>query len=155
MFLTDPTVLFAVGVICGPLALINYPKPQMETSAEYLTHPPIAASVLFWLCIELCFPTQSKVSHISHWYLINGIFFHALLDPICGLFQYGHNMSKQYGILDKRYIMPFDHEGMIVNLVSLLELFVMAPICLYIYYGYYKYAKNKHKNKKGLLLIYS
>ena len=48
-------------------------------------------------------------------------------------------MSIEYAKLDKRYILPFDNEGLIVNLVSLLELMFMAPICLYIYYGYYKY----------------
>ena len=163
MFVTDPSVLFAIGVIFAPLGLVNYPEPQIEISKQYLCNPAIISCVILWLLIEIFFSVKPKVSIRAHWYLMNGIFFHVLLDPLSGLFQCVDLMSKQYGILDKRYILPFDHEGLIVNLVSLLELILMAPICLYIYYGYYKYfGKNKNKNKKnggykkkGLLLIYS
>ena len=162
MFVTDPSVLFALSIIAAPLGLVNYPELQIEASKQYLMNPAIIGCTILWLAIEILYSVKSKKSIIAHWYLIDGIFFHFLLDPLSGLFQLTDLMSKQYGKLDKRYILPFDDEGLIVNLVSLLELFVMAPICLYIYYGYYKYfGRKKNQNitntkaKRGILLIYS
>lgn len=162
MFLTDPSVLFALSVIVAPLGLVNYPQPQIDASKQYLMNPAIIGCTALWLIIEILFSIKSKKSVIAHWYLINGIFFHLLLDPLSGLFQMTDLMSIQYGKLDERYIKPFDNEGLIVNLVSLLELVLMAPICLYIYYGYYKYFGRKNKKnvtntntKRGILLIYS
>ena len=162
MFLTDPSVLFALSVIIAPLGLVNYPQLQIDASIKYLMNPAIIGCTVLWLAIEIFCSIKSKKSVIAHWYLMNGIFFHLLLDPLSGLFQITDLMSTQYGKLDKRYILPFDDEGLIVNLVSLLELIFMAPICLYIYYGYYKYFGRKNKKnitntnaKRGILLIYS
>ena len=144
MMLTDPSVLFALNVIIAPLLIVNYPQTQLDLSKEYLTHPPIVITVILWLLIEIiaAVSSKSKTSITARWYLINAIFFHGLLDPICGIFQAGGLMSQQYAILDKRYTLPFDHEGLIVHLVSLLELVLMAPICLLIYYGYHQNYKN-------------
>ena len=96
---------------------------------------------------------------IAHWYLMTGIFFHILLDGLSGLLQINGLMSQQYARLDKRYVLPFQHEGLVVHLVSILEMLIMAPLCLSIYIGYYQYsnksAMNKQDKKKGLLWVHS
>ena len=54
--------------------------------------------------------------------------------------------------MDPRYGMPFEHEGMVVTLTSFLEIGVMGPLCLCIYYGYWKYWDPV--NRRRLLWLY-
>ena len=95
-FLFDPSVLFALSVILAPLALVNYPEQQIEITKEYISSPVIMVCVVIWLIIEIFFPVKSQKCSIAHWYLMNGIFFHILLDGLSGLLQIKGLMPQPY-----------------------------------------------------------
>lgn len=73
---------------------------------------------------------------IARWYLVNGLFFHTLCDSIAGTHQQWSLMSEAYKELDARFYEPTSAEGMLASLVTQLEMFVMTPLCLLVYYGY-------------------
>jgi hypothetical protein len=65
----------------------------------------------------------------AQWYLMNGVFIHFLMDGL-SVFHGVPALHDQYYLLDSRY-----KGDATLDVLSMFELFVMAPLCLILYHG--------------------
>eukprot|EP01084_Bolivina_argentea_P271149 461248_1 len=72
----------------------------------------------------------------SRWYLMNGLIYHSLMDPISGFWQNWSLMTKQYSYLDTRFANPYEIGAESATLTVWLEAAVMCPLCILIFIGY-------------------
>lgn len=175
-FLLDPTVVFTILVILVPIGFELQPEPKIDLIKTYLLHPPflICCALIIILEIGALFsPTVKKESPAkrrngtykqnktvsrnllssgdymaSRWYLMNGLIYHSLMDPICGFMQNWSLMTKQYSYLDTRFAHPYNVGSEAATLTVWLEGAVMCPLCVIIFIGY-RYILPRYRNKNG------
>jgi len=68
---------------------------------------------------------------VSQWFLFNGTIIHILLDGLVGMVGRVPFLHSKYCELDKRYCIREES----VMVISALELVVMGPLCLFLYYA--------------------
>eukprot|EP00755_Sulcionema_specki_P012690 Sspe_Gene.52066::Locus_28861_Transcript_1_1_Confidence_1.000_Length_1240::g.52066::m.52066/K01824/EBP; cholestenol Delta-isomerase len=147
---TDPTFVFALSCLvtpavigCTSLHKLSALSPDhCPTLDEAFT--PISCAFFGGLAlfILIC-PGSSNLSprdrRVANWYLYNGLIIKTLMDTISGSLQSYPLMTPQYNIVDPRYSRPLsDTTSLPVHLTSALEITVMAPLCLAVYWCYHK-----------------
>ena len=87
---------------------------------------------------------NAKVSRveriIAYWYLWNGVWIHLFLDVGIGYFKRLPSLTASFAILDKRY----DIMDPIVQTAIFIELFLQAPGCLFLCYGFFTKQRWRH-----------
>ena len=174
-FLLDPTVVFTILVVLIPIGFELQPEPKIDLIKTYLLHPPFLICCALIIILEagaLLSPTVKKglpparvkngkykqnkpVRYrnilspgeymVSRWYLMNGLIYHSLMDPICGFMQNWSLMTKQYSYLDSRFAHPYQVGSEAATLTVWLEGAVMCPLCVIIFIGY-RYILPRYRN---------
>ena len=90
------------------------------------------------------FGKQARVSWIErivgYWYLWNGVWIHLFLDVGMGYFRRVPSLSISYALLDKR----FDPVDPLIQTALFVELFLQAPGCLCLCYGFFTRQRWRH-----------
>eukprot|EP00744_Colponema_vietnamica_P009242 GILI01013163.1.p1 GENE.GILI01013163.1~~GILI01013163.1.p1 ORF type:complete len:195 (+),score=39.51 GILI01013163.1:46-630(+) len=82
-----------------------------------------------WPSKQPSLPFSQKL--LAGWFIFNGVLIHIFLDGLVGACQNVPYLFELYSHLDKRY--PLRDPS--VMMISYTELFVMGPLCLFVYYG--------------------
>eukprot|EP01005_Ploeotia_sp_CARIB1_P001486 NODE_410_length_863_cov_412.972826_g401_i0.p1 GENE.NODE_410_length_863_cov_412.972826_g401_i0~~NODE_410_length_863_cov_412.972826_g401_i0.p1 ORF type:complete len:254 (-),score=33.63 NODE_410_length_863_cov_412.972826_g401_i0:101-802(-) len=143
MQLLDPTTLFVLGCLLTP-AVLNY--NDTDALKEYFTDPHLLLCTLLTLllifithCTGKTVKLSARDKRAATWFLLNGTYIHILMDGLVGAYHKLPLMDKSYLIVDKRFTRGWsDERGTSIVMISLIELFVMGPLCCLVYYGYYK-----------------
>ena len=152
-FLLDPSVLFTMIVVLLPIILeLNSPN-LIELIQSYLLAPPFLICFTLILILEFKAPSTSQLTRseyrVSRWYLMNGLIYHSLMDPITGFMQNWSLMTKQYNYLDQRFAAPFDVGAETATLTVWMEGAMMCPGCIFLFIGYrYMLPKMRDKSDK-------
>lgn len=77
---------------------------------------------------------------IAFWYLWNGVWIHLFLDVGVGYFKRVPSLTASYALLDKRY----DLMDPTVQTAIFVELFLQAPGCLFLCYGFFTQKRWRH-----------
>ena len=77
---------------------------------------------------------------IAYWYLWNGVWIHLFLDVGIGYFKRVPSLTASYALLDKRY----DVMDSTVQTAIFVELFLQAPGCLCLCYGFFTRKQWRH-----------
>eukprot|EP01065_Artemidia_motanka_P015669 TRINITY_DN1940_c0_g1_i2.p1 TRINITY_DN1940_c0_g1~~TRINITY_DN1940_c0_g1_i2.p1 ORF type:complete len:267 (+),score=117.84 TRINITY_DN1940_c0_g1_i2:78-803(+) len=151
-FLLDPSWVFGLACVltpplmaCSPLIEFSQIAPRGCDPAAYFVHPlPIVSAIL---CIAFAMYCQSgktaklngSDTRAANWYLVNAFIFKSIMDTCSGTLQSWGMMTQQYNMLEPRYQYPVSrHESIPVHLTSMLEMFVMVPLCLLTYRAMHK-----------------
>eukprot|EP00483_Globobulimina_turgida_P007107 UN07121 len=155
-FLLDPTVLFSIVVVFIPVAFeVNNPN-FVEVIKPYLLYPPFLICWALIILLEigsLLLPQKTHVSRrkkvktttyilsnaeymASRWYLLNGLMYHLLMDPVTGFWQNWSLMTKHYNFTDERFSNPYKVGAEAATLTVWLEGAVMCPLCVLLFIGY-------------------
>jgi cholestenol delta-isomerase len=69
---------------------------------------------------------------VAAWYLFNGVIIHIFLDGLVGFAGFVPYLREKYWALDQRY----QHKESSVMMISLVELFIMGPLCVLLFHAY-------------------
>jgi hypothetical protein len=133
----DPATIFIAIILALPALLAD----NWSSCISYFLDPWMITT--FGLLFAVVHVTKSKLppqqlsvrdQRIASWYLVNGIFIQFLMDGLVGGLQQVPVLRTQYEKLDARYR---NHDPTVM-IISLIELFIMSPLCLVVYYGYHR-----------------
>eukprot|EP00940_MAST-03C_sp_MAST-3C-sp2_P000498 g498.t1 len=136
-FLSDPSVLFLAACVVAPLFLemIDGTLTLSVLKAYLYCGVPVGACLVGVLMIFTQNAPREAYTPCAMWYLVNGVGFKSAMDTFSGSLQSWSLMTKQYNALEARYAMPLSNfESLPVHLTSLLEISVMTPMCLWVFY---------------------
>lgn len=124
-YFCDPYMLLAVG-LSGAVYYVVHVNPGKKANA-----PATLTAFEQWR---------------ARWYLLNGLIIHGYLDGLIGAFRVNKLLTQQYNIVDKRFgAAPTSGEGSALFMVSSLELFLYAPLCVWLYVAFYRKAAYRSK----------
>jgi len=145
--LFDPTVLFTLGClsVAPCLAYLDRSERAVPEIIAYLRDPALLAGfvvLLMTLFLSGNWPTTMSNSdgRIALWYLMNGAFIHITMDGLTGGWHYLHLLNVHYGRLDRRFL----EDESVSWMITQIELFVMAPLCLLTYRAIVKHSNLRH-----------
>jgi len=140
-FAVDPTSAFALLVLAIMIGRAAAAGDYASLKAFVMNAAVIFTVILTYLIYYIGEDEQhgrpvAKLSRscrwTAMWYLLNGCFFHLLLDGFTGTFQMVPFILTQYNQLDRRFS-PSNPTHTVPWTVGLIEMFVMAPLCFYCY----------------------
>eukprot|EP01006_Ploeotia_vitrea_P020767 TRINITY_DN53069_c0_g2_i1.p1 TRINITY_DN53069_c0_g2~~TRINITY_DN53069_c0_g2_i1.p1 ORF type:complete len:237 (+),score=18.10 TRINITY_DN53069_c0_g2_i1:23-733(+) len=134
-------IYFIFSCVLAPIGL-NIQDP--DAIKQYLTDEWLLGSTGVLIVVLLfCTFTANKMpltnaeSAKAWWWLLNGVYIHGMMDGLAGACGKIPIMVSQYHKVDKRYSYGCTTEGGApVCVLSLTELFLMAPLSVAIYAGY-------------------
>eukprot|EP01096_Ripella_sp_DP13-Kostka_P006319 TRINITY_DN2265_c0_g1_i1.p1 TRINITY_DN2265_c0_g1~~TRINITY_DN2265_c0_g1_i1.p1 ORF type:complete len:257 (-),score=145.04 TRINITY_DN2265_c0_g1_i1:39-758(-) len=142
--LIDPTVLFVVGCLSVAPALeyVRNPAGFEKELTEYLLDPALIAGVvaLFFGILIGGFWTKKTSVHSALWFLFNGAIIHITMDGLTGGYHFLKLLDNHYTKLDQR----FRDDETTSWLITQVELFIMAPLCLLTYRAIVKASSWKY-----------
>eukprot|EP01104_Vermistella_antarctica_P018736 TRINITY_DN7059_c0_g1_i1.p1 TRINITY_DN7059_c0_g1~~TRINITY_DN7059_c0_g1_i1.p1 ORF type:complete len:320 (+),score=97.90 TRINITY_DN7059_c0_g1_i1:137-1096(+) len=133
-FLFDPTGLFTIGcLLVGPiLAYMEDPTTAFPKILNYFKDPAMLAgyiafgATLFFVGKWKKSLSQGEV-RTALWFLFNGAFIHITMDGLTGGHHFLDLLNNHYIQLDKRFL----EDEATSWLITQIELFIEAPLCLY------------------------
>jgi EXPERA (EXPanded EBP superfamily) len=132
----DPTVLFTLGCLAvGPaLAYVDDPTTFAPKFVDYVTDPAMIAGVCaLFAAVVIGGRWASNFSgserRTALWYLINGAFIHITMDGMTGGHHFLSLLNSHYTRMDIR----FKEDESVSWMITQIELFVMAPLCVAAY----------------------
>jgi len=115
---------------------------RMESLKNLAVGVPVALTAVL---LALSLPKRKKLSQRDHlvagWYLFNGVIIHIFLDGLVGFGGQVPYLYEKYCELDKRYAGTGESS---VMMISLVELTIMGPLCLAVFYAYYQGKRWRH-----------
>eukprot|EP01060_Flectonema_neradi_P019837 TRINITY_DN27355_c0_g1_i1.p1 TRINITY_DN27355_c0_g1~~TRINITY_DN27355_c0_g1_i1.p1 ORF type:complete len:225 (+),score=21.30 TRINITY_DN27355_c0_g1_i1:72-746(+) len=131
----DPSALFCFACIIIPL----YKEPETTDAdrLEFLTDPFFYCPVLLLIVTALVGRTRTCIQTetdkiLGRWYLWNGAIIHIMMDGCVGSLDKLKLFSQQYKILDHRFVT----RDVVPVSIGLIELYIMAPLCLLLYLAF-------------------
>ena len=143
----DPTVLFVLGCLSvGPaLEYMQNPSGAVEKIIEYVKDPAIVSGfgvllvgILYGGSWKKGFTGSER--RLALWYLINGAFIHVTMDGMTGGWHFLELLNNHYINLDKR----FAQDEAVSWLITQLELWLMAPLCILTYAAIVKRSPSRY-----------
>jgi hypothetical protein len=150
----DPFVWFcAFGIIIPPLRL----GFSFERTLDYFFNNYLIGC--FVIGVLVVFVThafrgkevlnhQQRLSSFdswrARWYLLNGVIWHLYFDGLVGAFKVNEASAIVAGKVDKRYAAPLgDKSGAGIHSVMFVEMLIMAPMCFFTYFAFYRFKKYR------------
>ena len=134
--LFDPTFLFTIGClsVAPALCYLDDPVAAIPKLLQYITDPALLIGCGVFLAAILtggAWPKGMSGSEgrIAMWYLMNGAFIHITMDGLTGGWHHLHLLNEHYCRLDKRFL----EDEAVSWMITQIELFVMAPLCILTY----------------------
>jgi cholestenol delta-isomerase len=130
------------------IELFNQTRQAYNLAYDHIhvyVEPSIAFTVaLFFLTVLITHIGSQKISFSDRvagwWFLLNGVIIHMFLDGLVGYGGQVPVLYDQYCVLDGRYC----RKEAVVMLVSLAELIIYGPLCIWTYWAIHHNKPYRH-----------
>lgn len=112
--------------------------------AAYCLHPSLCLGLVLLGCAAYAASTSSvrltaNERRAARFWLLNGVVVHVVFDGFVGAYKTNEILFEQYTMVDSRYAAdPSTAQGATVYVLSLIELYVMGPVCVWLYHLYHQ-----------------